>query len=73
MSTKDKILDVIKKRGYKVSDVATALGIDKSTLYRKLNGDVECGLTINEAKKLKSFLSLSDEEATNIFFINNVA
>ena len=73
MKSQNKLLELIKEKGYKISDVANALGIDKSSLYRKINGDVQCGLSIKEANAIKNFLNLSENEANAIFFANNVA
>lgn len=47
--------------------VALALGIDRSTLYRKLKGGTT-SLTIGEAKKISKFLNLSESEATAVFW-----
>ncbi|MBQ7836898.1 MAG: helix-turn-helix domain-containing protein [Clostridia bacterium] len=47
--------------------VATALGIDRSTLYRKTKGGLS-SLTIGEAKRITKFLNLSDKEATELFW-----
>ena len=68
-----KLLEIIKKRGHTVGEVAQALNIDRSTFYRKINGDVRCGLSIREANTIKDFLGLSSSEADSIFFTNTVA
>ena len=47
--------------------VATALGINRSTLYRKTKGGLS-SLTIGEAKRITKFLNLSDKEATELFW-----
>ena len=48
------------------------MGIDQSTLYRKLrkNG---AGLTVKDAQQLVEILQLTDEEALLIFFARKVA
>lgn len=48
-----------------VESLADALGVDRSTMYRKLNEADK--ITIGEAMKIKAVLSLTDEEATDIF------
>lgn len=48
-----------------VEVIAEIIGIDRSTMYRKLNNFEK--ITIGEAKKLKEALSLTDEEANEIF------
>lgn len=47
--------------------LAMALGIDRSTLYRKMKGGLSC-LTLSEAKKISKYLGLSETEAFNVFF-----
>lgn len=61
-----KLKGKIVEMGYSRESLATEIGIDKSTLYRKM----ECGekFTIGEAQKIKDALSLSDEDVSAIFF-----
>ncbi len=73
MINTNKLVEVIKEKKLTVSDVATAIGIDKSSLYRKINNDVRCGITVKEANKIVEFLELSAEEANSIFFAPDVA
>lgn len=56
----------IKERGMNVEQLAVKIGIDRSTLYRKLNLDVST--TVSEAIKIKDSLGLTNEEARSIFF-----
>lgn len=61
-----KLRGKMVEKGYSVESLATKLGIDKSTLYRKLD---DCGkFTVGEAQKIKESLDLTIEEATVIFF-----
>lgn len=53
------------EQGVNVETMAEILGIDRSTMYRKLNNFEK--ITIGEAKRLKEVLSLTDEEASEIF------
>lgn len=53
------------ERGMNVEALATCIGIDRSSLYRKLN-DAE-KITIGEAAKMKDALEMSDDEAYEIF------
>ena len=46
--------------------VASHLGINEATLYRKSTGASE--FTRDEIQKLKEFLDLTDEEAMRVFF-----
>lgn len=61
-----KLKGKIVEMGFSREALATEIGIDKSTLYRKM----ECGekFTIGEAQKIKDALSLSDEDVSAIFF-----
>lgn len=54
-----------------VSDLAEAIGIDKATLYRKLNNSES--FTIGDADSIASALNLSKEDAVAIFFGQYVA
>lgn len=68
----DKIHGKIKELRTNVVEVAARMGIDQSTLYRKLrkNG---AGLTVKDAQQLVEILQLTDEEALLIFFARKVA
>lgn len=60
------------ERGINVSGLAKMIGLDKATLYRKLqNGGA--GLLVREAKAIVQALQLSAQEATEIFFAHAVA
>ena len=63
----DKIHGRIRELKTNVVEVAGKMGIDKSTLYRKLanNG---AGLTVKDAQQLVDILQLTDEDALQIFF-----
>lgn len=56
----------INENGFNVESIADKIGIDRSTLYRKLNGEVR--MTICEANKMKQLLNMTSEEARSIFF-----
>lgn len=68
----DKIHGRIRELKTNVVEVAGKMGIDKSTLYRKLanNG---AGLTVKDAQQLVDILQLTDKEALLIFFAREVA
>lgn len=61
-----KLKGKIVEKGMNVETLAGKLGVDRSTLYRKL--DVGEKFTIGEAQKIKSELDLTNEEANDIFF-----
>jgi DNA-binding phage protein len=61
-----KLKGKIVENGTTLEAIADTIGINRSTLYRKLkNGGVS--LTIGEAHKLVSAVPLSREEAADIF------
>lgn len=64
MNTK-KLKGKIVENGINVEKLAEYLGMDKSTLYRKLNASEK--ITIGEALRIKTALDLTDEEAYEIF------
>jgi transcriptional regulator with XRE-family HTH domain len=59
------------EEGKTVADVAENIGIDKGTLYRKLNNPEQ--ITIREADAMAKFLNLSVDDAVAIFFSEYVA
>lgn len=68
----NKLKGKIVEKGINVSDLATVLGINKSTLYRKLKNNGE-NISIREAVGMINELDLSAEEANEIFFNQFVA
>ncbi len=68
----NKLKGKIVESGRTVGNVATEIGINPATLYRKLahNGD---SITIREARELVRVLNISTEEANEIFFTHKVA
>ena len=55
-----------------VEELAIAMGVDRATLYRRLERDGE-SFTIKEADIIVRTLNLSCDEATSIFFNQIVA
>ena len=53
------------EREINVEKLATMIGIDRSSLYRKLNNAEK--ITIGEARKMKEVLEMTDGEACEIF------
>ena len=47
-------------------EIAEALSIDKSTLWRKMSGSSD--FSREEVQKIKEFLGLSNDQAMEIFF-----
>ena len=60
-----KLKGKIVEKEMNVESLAVIIGIDRSSLYRKL-GNAE-KITIGEAAKMKDALEMSDEEAYEIF------
>lgn len=61
----NKLKGKIVENGMKIETLAERIGIDRSSMYRKLNNFEK--ITIGEASKIKAVLNLSDEDATDIF------
>ena len=55
----------IVEKGMNVETVAERIGVDRSSLYRKLNNFEK--ITIGEAKRMRVVLGLTAEEASHIF------
>lgn len=61
----NKLKSKLVENGMNVETLAEKIGVDRSSLYRKLNNFEK--IKIGEASKIKVALNLSDEEATDIF------
>jgi len=68
----NKLKAKIVEKGLNVTMVAERIGIDRSSLYRKLNNEGET-LTVKEAKAIVQVLDIPPLEAAQIFFGNDVA
>lgn len=62
---KGLLVDKILEKGIDLSKLARLLGIDKTTLYRKMTNYES--FTIREAEILKDVLDLTNMEALEIF------
>lgn len=67
-----KLKGKIIEKGTNVAELAKIIGVNKSTLYRKLknNGD---DISIKEAKSMINALQLNLEEVNAIFFNQFIA
>ena len=54
------------ENGFNVERLASEVGVDRSTLYRKLNEGEK--FTIGDVIRIKAVLGISNEEASDIFF-----
>lgn len=61
----NKLKAKIVELGMNVEMLADKIGMERSTLYRKLNKFEK--ITIGEAIRMKDALNMTDEEATDIF------
>ncbi len=61
----NKLKGKIVENGLNVEKLADMIGIDRSSLYRKLNNAEK--ITIGEAVKMKDALCLDEVEAYEIF------
>lgn len=71
MFNDDLFVETVTRRGKTMADVAEAIGIDESTLYRKRKGISE--FTAKEIKGIRVFLNLDLSEQDNIFFAEELA
>jgi len=72
MTNINKLKGKIVEKGTNISELAKIIGMNKSTLYRKLKNDGE-EISIKEASIIIKVLNLSLEEVNAIFFSNFVA
>jgi transcriptional regulator with XRE-family HTH domain len=68
----NKLKGKIVENGLTIEKLADNIGIDRSTLYRKINNKGET-FTIKEADLILNALNLTAEEAKAIFFSQLVA
>lgn len=61
----NKLKGKIVETGMNVETLALQIGVDRSSLYRKLNNGDK--ITIGEATRIKDALGLTTEEACEIF------
>jgi plasmid maintenance system antidote protein VapI len=61
----NKLKAKIIERGLNVEGLADKVGMERSTLYRKLNNFEK--ITIGEAIRMKDALGMTESEATDIF------
>ena len=72
MTNVNKLKGKIVENGLTVTDLAEKIGVDRATLYRKLNNNAET-LLIKEANAIVTALGLTADEALAIFFTQVVA
>lgn len=68
----NKLKAKIVENGMNVSELAAKIGMDKSTLYRKIANDGE-SMTVKDANAIVRALNLTSADAIAIFFSQLVA
>lgn len=68
----NKLKGKIVENEMNITTLAKRMGIDRATLYRKINRDGET-FTIKEVNLIVKILNLTTEEAMEIFFKDFVA
>ena len=61
-----KLKGKIVEKGMNVEALASAIGVDRATMYRKLNAGEK--ISVGEANKIRDVLELTIEDAIEIFF-----
>ena len=61
----NKLKGKIVEKGMNVETLADKIGLERSTLYRKLNNFEK--ISIGEAIRMKTALEMTDDEAISIF------
>ena len=67
-----KLKAKLVEKDISIIELANVLGIDKSTVYRKLNKSEE-NFTVKDVEKISKALSLTYDDINDIFFTNIVA
>lgn len=61
----NKLKAKMVEKGINADQLADCIGVDRSSMYRKMNNFEK--ITIGEAKTIKAALEMSDDEAIAIF------
>lgn len=68
---RDLLKAELAKRNMSVDELASLVGMNKSTIYRVMNGDTWC--SVKTAAKIINALKLKPKTAMQIFFEDEVA
>lgn len=71
MFEKNKFRAKVIENGYTLEEISKKIGINSTTLYRKMNG--ESDFTRSEIQMLRDLLGLDAKSADAIFFANELA
>lgn len=69
----NKLKAKVVERGLTVGEVAEQLGINRSTLYRKMRDQTGKSFTVKEVQHLSTILQLTTTEIQDIFYGGDVA
>lgn len=69
----NKLRAKVVERGLTIGQVAHHLGIDRSTLYRKMRDNSGRRFSVLEVQQLSAILRLSPSEIQDIFYDGDVA
>lgn len=61
-----KLKGKMVEKGFNVEALAAEIGVDRSTLYRKMDAGEK--FTVGDVQKIKTALDLTTAEASDIFF-----
>ena len=67
-----KLKATLVEKDISIIQLANIIGIDKSTVYKKLNKSGE-NFTVKDVERISKALSLTYEDINDIFFTNIVA
>lgn len=68
----NKLKGLIVEKGLSIPELAEKIGIDKTTFYRKINGNGE-NFSVKEVDKMVTELNLDKDSALAIFFAQIVS
>ncbi|WP_293998303.1 helix-turn-helix transcriptional regulator [uncultured Megasphaera sp.] len=68
----NKLKGKIREKQFTIKSLATAIGIDPATLYRRFDNN-GISFTIGEVTMIAKVLTLTYDEINTIFFANDVA
>ena len=67
----NKLKGKIAEQGMNMTTIAKSIGLDYSSLYRRLDGQVP--FTVSDVEKITKVLHLGSEDIVNIFFAKEIA
>lgn len=69
----NKLRGKIVENGMTIEKFAERIGINRSTLYRRLGGGTCERFTVGEVRQMSEVLNLSSQDVVDIFFGRDVA